>query len=82
MVGHGLQGGKERGQKGRGLVMAGEEMGESLGGGFLKGACLGESELEGYEVWSGWKFGDGTVSSEGNVWGVTLGVGSWVEWIK
>lgn len=82
MVGHGLQGGKERRQKGRGLVMVGKKMRESLDGVFLKGVCLGESELAGYEVWSGWKFGDETVSNEDNVWGVTLGVGSWVEWIK
>lgn len=66
--------------EGPGAGGGGREKGRVPGRGFfLKGACLGESELEGCEVWSGWKFGDETVSNMDNVWGVTLGVGSWVE---
>lgn len=48
LVDHELQGGKKRKEKDWvGEMMVGEKVAESLGGGVLEEACLGESELEG-----------------------------------
>lgn len=42
-------------------------------------SCPRESELEVHGLWLGCKRRDGPVSNKDELWGVAVGVGSWVQ---